>query len=230
MPFIGLENVQMVYEDAQQRVEALKPLRLTIDAGEFVTIAGESGAGKSTLLSLIGALDAPTAGCIRVGGEELTSMGPAELAAFRLRHFGFVFQDFCLVRHLTAIGNVRLPLFFARRLDRTDRAEALLRRFNMGHRLHQHPASLSRGELQRVALARALINEPVLLLADEPTANLDAANARIVWEHFAELNRRDGLTIIAVTHSHHLAPGVTRVMTLDQGTIIEDRRIDNDAT
>ncbi len=225
MAFVQAENIEKVYGHASQRITALKPLCFSVEAGEYVTITGESGAGKSTLLSLIGALDRPTRGRLQVAGADLGAIGASALAEYRLRKIGFVFQDFCLVQHLTALGNVRLPLLFSKRLNRSDHGRAMLRRFNMGHRLDQRPAALSRGELQRVALARALNNEPRLLLADEPTANLDARNAQTVWDYFAELNRHDGLTIIVVTHSRHPAPGVTRVMTLDDGCLIEDKRI-----
>ena len=224
MPFAEADDIGKVYSYPGQQVVALKPLRFSIEAGEYVMITGESGAGKSTLLSLIGALDRPTSGRMCVAGADFATMNPAAMARFRLHNIGFVFQDFCLVRHLSALGNVRLPLLFSRH-PKDDRAETMLRRFNMGHRLDQRPASLSRGELQRVALARALINNPRLLLADEPTANLDARNARIVWDHFAELNENDGLTIIVVAHSRDTVPQVTRVMTLDDGALVEDRRV-----
>lgn len=225
MAFVEADNIEKIYDCPDQRIAALKPSSFSIEEREYVIITGESGAGKSTLLSLIGALDRPTGGRMCVAGADFGTMSPSAMAEFRLHNIGFVFQDFCLVRHLTALGNVRLPLLFSKRLNDGKGAEAMLQRFNMGHRLHQRPAALSRGELQRVALARALINEPRLLLADEPTANLDARNARIVWDHFAELNQNDGLTIIVVTHNPHVAAGVTRVMTLDDGSLIEDRQI-----
>lgn len=228
MAFVDAEGVGKVYDHFGEQTVALRGLRFSVEKGEFVVITGESGAGKTTLLSLIGALDGPTEGRICVAGADLTGMNASALAKFRLDNIGFVFQDFCLVRHLDALGNVRLPLLFSKgpnKRSRADNAEALLRRFNMAHNARRRPAFLSRGELQRVALARALINEPQLLLADEPTANLDARNAQIIWDHFAEMNRDERLTIIAVTHSHDLAPGVTRVLTLDNGSLVEDKRI-----
>ena len=225
MPFVEAHDIERVFDAPDQRIEALKPLRFSIEAGEFVIITGESGAGKSTLLSLIGALDRPTAGRMLVDGADYGAMNASALTKFRLHTIGFVFQDFCLVRHLTALGNVRLPLLFSKRLNQGVDAEAVLRRFNMGHRLHQRPAALSRGELQRVALARALINGPRLLLADEPTANLDARNARTVWDYLAELNKNDGLTIIVVTHNRNATTSATRVLTLDDGRLTEDRRL-----
>ena len=225
MTFVEADGIEKVYDHPGQTVAALKPLGFSIEEGEYVLITGESGAGKSTLLSLIGALDRPTRGRMRVAGADFGSMSASALAEFRLHNIGFVFQDFCLVGHLSALGNVRLPLLFSRRLNHTGHAESMLRRFNMGHRLNQRPAALSRGELQRVALARALINEPRLLLADEPTANLDARNAGLVWGHFAELNQNDGLTIIVVTHNRNAALGVTRVMALVDGALTEDGRI-----
>ena len=204
---------------------ALNEISFVLEAGEFVVVTGESGAGKSTLLSLMGALDKPTSGRVCVADTDLTASNSTDLANFRLRNIGFVFQDSCLVRHLSALANVRLPLLFSRRQNNSNIAESILRRFNMENRLAHRPGSLSRGEQQRVALARALVNEPCLLLADEPTANLDARNARIIWECFAELNRRDGLTIVGVTHSHKLAQGVTRVLELDNGSLVSDRRL-----
>jgi len=225
MAFVEALDIQRSFDAPDQRIEALKPLSVTIESGEYVMITGESGAGKSTLLSLIGALDRPTGGRMLVDGADIGGMNPSDLARFRLQHVGFVFQDFCLVRHLTALGNVRLPLLFAKRLHNGAAAETLLHRFNMGHRLHQRPSALSRGELQRVALARALVNNPKLLLADEPTANLDARNARVVWDHLAELNANDGLTVIVVTHDRHAAPGATRRLTLDDGQLVDDAPI-----
>ena len=225
MAFVELENVGRTYTQASQQVVALDAITFTLEAGEFVVVTGESGAGKSTLLSLIGALDKPTCGRVCVADTDLSASNSTDLAKFRLRNIGFVFQDSRLVRHLTALANVRLPLLFSRRQNNSNIAESILRRFNMEKRLAHRPESLSRGEQQRVALARALVNAPRLLLADEPTANLDGRNARIIWECFAELNRCDGLTIVSVTHSHKLAPGVTRVLELDNGNLVSDRRL-----
>jgi len=228
MTFVKADGVGKVYAHLGRQTMALKEVRFSAEVGEFIVITGESGAGKSTLLSLIGGLDVPTEGRIRVASTDLTAMDAAALAGFRLENIGFVFQDFCLVRHLNALGNVRLPILFSKgehKHRRAENAEALLRRFNMLDNARRRPAFLSRGELQRVALARALVNEPRLLLADEPTANLDGRNAKIIWDHFAELNQNERLTIIAVTHSHDFAPGVTRVLTLDRGLLVEDRRI-----
>lgn len=225
MALIEVEDVERTFDHGGQRVVALHPVRFRVERGEFVVVTGESGAGKSTLLSLIGALDRPDRGRITVAGMDLTSGSASALADFRLRHIGFVFQDFRLLRHLTALGNVRLPLLFANRRRDIDRAEALLRRFDLAHRRTHRPGALSRGELQRVALARALVNDPRLLLLDEPTANLDARNAGVVWDHLAELNRRDGLTILAVTHNRNIASGATRVITLDNGAIAGDEQI-----
>lgn len=225
MAFIELENVEKVYPQPDEQVVALKSTSVSIDAGEFVVVTGESGAGKSTLLSLIGALDSPTAGRIVVSGCETTAMRASQLAQFRLRYVGYVFQDFCLVRHLTALDNVRLPLLFARRLNSDAQADAMLARFNLKRHRNRRPAELSRGEQQRVALARALVNQPQLLLADEPTANLDARNAAIVWDYFARLSGAGGITIIVVTHSRDPAPGVNRMITLDDGAILDDKRL-----
>lgn len=225
MALIEVEDVERTFDHGGQRVAALQSVSFRVERGEFVVVTGESGAGKSTLLSLIGALDRPDRGRVTVAGMDLTNGSASALADFRLRHIGFVFQDFRLLRHLTALGNVRLPLLFANRRRDVDLAEALLRRFDLAHRRTHRPGALSRGELQRVALARALVNDPHLLLLDEPTANLDARNARVVWDHLTELNRRDGLTILAITHNRDIASGASRVITLDTGAITGDERI-----
>ena len=205
-----------------QSVVAIRNASLQIEAGEFVTVTGASGSGKSTLLSLLGALDRPTRGEIDLLGTPLHSAPPEQLAALRRETIGYVFQDFRLVRHLTALDNVRLPLLFSARFDRNENARDLMRKMHLEHRMNHRPDSLSRGEMQRIALARALINEPKLLIADEPTANLDKSNAQAIWDVLCGLNRSAGLTIVVATHSPELACGSTRVVRLEDGEIVSN--------
>lgn len=207
-----------------QNIIAIRDASLKIEAGEFVTVTGESGSGKSTLLSLLGALDKPTRGTIDLLGNPLHSAPPEQLAAIRRDTIGFVFQDFRLVRHLTALDNVRLPLLFSGHFERNENARSLLQKMNLGHRMVHRPDSLSRGEMQRIALARALINEPKLLIADEPTANLDKRNAQVIWDFLFDLNRTSGLTIIVATHSPEIARGPCRTVRLEDGEIVSDER------
>ncbi|HXI03586.1 MAG TPA: ABC transporter ATP-binding protein, partial [Candidatus Saccharimonadales bacterium] len=167
------EAVWKEFDQPDERVVALRDVTLAVAEGEFVAVTGESGSGKSTLLSLLGAIDRPTRGEIRFRGEPLGAATPGRLAEIRLRRIGFVFQDFLLVRHLTVSENVMLPAALAAAEDPRGRADALLARVGMAHRAGHRPGDLSRGEMQRVALARALVNRPEVLIADEPTANLD---------------------------------------------------------
>lgn len=220
MSIVVVRDLCKVYEQGRQQVVALEGVDLDIGAGGLTAIVGESGSGKTTLLSLMGALDVPTRGRVWVLGREITAMGEGERTALRREHVGFVFQDFCLVRHATALMNAALPLLAARRLDRLERARALLERFGLGERLHHRPVALSRGEMQRVALARALVNEPEVLLADEPTGNLDEENERIVWGYLEGL-REDGVTVVVATHNRELASRCDAVVRLHRGRVVE---------
>lgn len=222
MPLIQASGVWKEFPQPGQNIIAIKGVSLEIAAGEFVAVTGESGAGKSTLLSLLGALDKPTRGTIDLLGNPLHSAPPEQLAAIRRDTIGFVFQDFRLVRHLSALDNVRLPLLFSGRFDRADNARALLKKMRLEHRLTHRPDSLSRGEMQRIALARALINEPKLLIADEPTANLDKGNTQAIWDFLLDLNRTSGLTIVVATHSPEIARGACRTVRLEDGEIVSD--------
>ena len=208
------------FSEPEQEVVALRDVSLRVEAGEFLTITGPSGSGKSTLLSLLGALDRPTRGTIELAGESLDSASPRLLARIRRERLGFVFQDFLLIRHLSAMANVRLPLLFCDGDD--DLARRLVERVGLSHRAKHRPDALSRGEMQRVALARALVGRPDVLLADEPTANLDRRNSQVIWELLQELSDSDGLTVVVATHDADAVGGAGRVLRLDDGGIEAD--------
>src|SRR5262245_43227590 len=183
-----------------ESIYALRDVSLTIARGEHVVLFGPSGSGKTTLLNLLAGLDQPSAGTVTWLGRELTRLGERELAQLRCREIGFVFQDFGILRSLSALDNVRLPLLFAHASDDRARAKAALERLGLGERIHHRANELSRGELQRVAIARALIHRPALLLADEPTASLDAAAAAQVVSFFEELRAESDRAVPAATH------------------------------
>ena len=207
-----------------QDVTALADVDLVVQTGEFVLVTGASGSGKSTLLSLLGAMDVPTRGSIHLLGHALAGASGAGLAELRRDHVGFVFQDFRLVRHLTAIENVRLPLLFSERSGGEDRADELLERFGLSGRRDHRPEALSRGEMQRVALARALVNRPRVLFADEPTANLDAKNGEVIHGLLSELNAAGDLSIVLATHGADHPTDAGRVVRLEHGRIVADER------
>jgi putative ABC transport system ATP-binding protein len=218
---IESEGVCKIFPGPDHPILALEDISFTIQTGEFVTITGDSGSGKSTLLSLLGAIDLPTSGSIRFDGVTFEQASSSRLAAIRLKQIGFVFQEFRLVRHLSVLENVRLPLLLAGKDPDNHSARDLLARFGIEHRMHHRPDDLSRGEMQRVALARAMINGPSTIIADEPSANLDARNRETIWSSLQELNRA-GLTVIVATHSAELSGTATRTIRLDQGRISEE--------
>ncbi len=205
-------------------VQALKSVTLNVARGEFLGIVGPSGSGKSTLLGLIGGLDTPTGGTIAIDGVDITRMGERELTRIRNEKIGFVFQSFNLIPTLTAQENVALPVQFSRsrRFNASKRAAELLDMLGLGDRLHHRPTQLSGGQQQRVAIARALANDPPLLLADEPTGNLDTASGDVVLNALRELQRRLNTTIIIVTHDMEVASQVDRLITLVDGHIAAD--------
>ncbi len=205
-------------------VQILHGIDLHIAAGEFVAIMGPSGSGKSTLLGLIAGLDSPTSGSIKLAGQELVGLGEDALARLRGRTLGFVFQSFHLLPTLTAEENVAVPLELRGERDARSRARALLATVGLADRGHHLPAQLSGGEQQRVALARAFVAEPPILLADEPTGNLDSATGDRVLALLADLRARTGTTMVLVTHDASLAARADRVVTLRDGRIESDRR------
>ena len=205
-------------------VRAVRGVSLDVARGEYVAIVGPSGCGKSTLLNLVGGIDRPDAGSVAIDGRSIGRMRDAEATAFRLRHVGFVFQRFYLMPSLTALENVELPLAEARvgRSERLARARELLAYVGLGERGGHRPAQLSGGEQQRVAVARALANRPPLLLADEPTGELDATTGAEMIALFDRVNR-DGTTILVVTHDEDLARAARRVVHMRDGVVVDDR-------
>jgi putative ABC transport system ATP-binding protein len=215
-----LEEVTRGYVRGSERIRALDGVTLQFPAGSFTAVVGPSGSGKSTLLNILGCMDRPSSGRIRIHGDDVTGASEQLLTAIRRRTIGFVFQQFFLIPTLTVLENVQVPGLFAGNPSRHERARALLSSVGLGDRLHHRPGQLSGGEMQRVAIARALVNNPDILLADEPTGNLDSKTAAGVFDLFLQLNR-SGLTIVMVTHNMDLARCCTRVVTIRDGRVHE---------
>ena len=220
-----LTSVSRVYGAGAQRSVALNDVSLQVGRGELVAIAGPSGSGKTTLLGLVGGIDAPTSGRISVDGRELSGLTPADLADFRLKKIGFVFQQFSLIPVLTAAENVELPLLFRKGMTAAERKRAVvstLARVGLADKANRRPAELSGGEQQRVAVARAVAGNPEIVLADEPTANLDHETGGAVVELLLELNRERGTTFLYATHDPELVGLAGRVVTLRDGRVKGD--------
>jgi putative ABC transport system ATP-binding protein len=214
------ENLEMHFQMGNTTVPALQGVSLTVNEGEFVSIVGTSGSGKSTLLNLVGGLMKPTQGTIVVKGEDLTRMNENQLALFRRKYIGFVFQSFNLVSTLTAVENVELPLVFSSvwSRERRERVRTLLTDFGLGDRLDHTPTELSAGQQQRVSIARAIINNPEIILADEPTGNLDSKTSQEIMDVLYALNKK-GQTFLIVTHDMNVARYGTRIIYLNDGKI-----------
>ena len=219
---ISVSSLSMRLTSGGRAVDVLTDVSLEVPAGQFVAIAGPSGSGKSTLLGLIAGLDQPTGGRIEVAGVTITGLDEDALARFRGDHVGYVFQSFHLIPTLTALENVAVPLELAGAADAAARAAALLGDVGLAERAHHYPVQLSGGEQQRVAVARALARRPRLLLADEPTGNLDSATGKQIIELLVGANRRLGSTLVLVTHDAALAAHADRVITLHDGRIVSD--------
>jgi putative ABC transport system ATP-binding protein len=224
MPLIELHDIEKIYDLGEVKVHALCGASLSIEAGEYVSLLGPSGSGKSTLMNVLGCLDPPTGGIYRLEGQEVSTLSRDERAGIRNHQIGFVFQSFNLLARTSAIENVELPLLYHRgqRTNQRSKAIELLQRVGVGDRIHHHPSQLSGGQQQRVAIARALVNDPSILLADEPTGNLDSRSSREVMELFRQLNEEAGITIILVTHDQDVARHARRWIVLRDGGIVAD--------
>lgn len=222
--FIAIEDVWKVYDVGDQKIEALKSVSLTIERGAFVSIVGHSGSGKTTLLSVLGGLTEPTRGSIFIEGAEIWKMNDRLLSALRNSKIGFIFQFASLIPTLTAIDNVALPVIFSRRNSRRevyDRADKILSILGLSNKLNSFPSELSGGQQRRVAIARAFINRPSLILADEPTGDLDTQSEAEVMEFFSDINEEEGTTFLLVTHSMELAGMTDRVFRMKDGVLIK---------
>lgn len=216
-PLIILKSLKKEYETAI----ALRGIDLCVKKGEWISIVGPSGSGKSTLLNLMGGLDYPSTGSIHIDGTDISGLDEERLSIFRRERIGFIFQQSHLIPYLTAVDNVMLAQYFHSIPDRKEADEAL-KRVGLGERLNHRPSQLSGGEQQRVCIARALINSPEILLADEPTGNLDRENTRLILELLKKLHREEHFTIILITHDPYVAEWAQRVVTIEDGRIIKD--------
>lgn len=219
MSIITLKEINKIYRTNEIETQALENVNLTIDKGEFVSIMGPSGCGKSTLLNIVGLLDKPTSGAIEIDGVSVDKMSDKKLSAFRNRKLGFVFQSFHLINSLNVMDNVELPLIY-RKVSSSERqrlAKEVLERVGLSHRLRHMPNQLSGGQCQRVAIARAIIGSPEIILADEPTGNLDSKMGAEVMELLHDLNREDGRTILMVTHNEEQAKQTDRIVRFFDG-------------
>ena len=225
-PIVQIKEVFKTYDTGPQKVEVLKGISLEIAQGEVAVIMGPSGVGKSTLLHVMGGLDLPTSGEVWIEGRNLNSLQNDHLAKFRNKHIGFVFQFHHLLPEFTAYENVLIPTFMYQPLtkEKEDYAKYILKEVGLEHRLHHRPNQLSGGEQQRVAVARALVNQPALLLADEPTGNLDSKNSELLYELLLNLNRKMGQTLVIVTHSTDMNDQADRVIHLFDGMVAKEEK------
>jgi putative ABC transport system ATP-binding protein len=221
---IEIRDLVKVYQMGAEKVMALDGVSLDVDRGEYLAIMGPSGSGKSTLMNLIGCLDTPTSGVYRLNNQSVNELSDDELAHIRNKEVGFVFQTFNLLARTSALENVEVPLVYAgvARQERHRRAQEMLAAVGLGDRMHHQPNELSGGQRQRVAVARALVNQPSILLADEPTGNLDSKTGAEIMELFDQLNARDN-TIVLVTHEEDIAAHARRVVRLRDGRVLEDK-------
>ncbi len=222
---IDVRDISKMYKMGDIEVHALRGVDMAIYAGECVSIMGPSGSGKSTLMNILGALDQPSSGEYLLDGVNVSKLSEAELARVRNKKIGFVFQNFNLLKRTSALRQVELPLIYAGTGNRSKRATAALEAVGLGNRLDHLPSELSGGQQQRVAIARALVNEPAMILADEPTGNLDSRSGTEVMQIFQRLNREQGITIVFVTHDPWIARHTDRVVMLRDGKIVADRAV-----
>ena len=221
---IHTKNLSKTYSSEAEEIHALKSIDLQVKEGDFISITGHSGAGKTTMLNLFGCLDNATNGELKLLETDISKIKKSKMPAFRRDNIGIVFQDFLFIPTLTALENVMLPLNFQKKKDNNakEKATNLLKRVGMEHRLHHFPKELSGGEQQRVAIARSLVNSPKILLADEPTGNLDTKNAQNIFELLKEINEEENMTILVATHNMKLGKQAKRHINLEDGKIIGD--------
>lgn len=224
MSFVQASTLTRTFQMGHTRVQALTGVDLSVDGGSFLAVMGPSGSGKSTLLYLLGGLDRPTTGTVVVGGQSLTSLDENALAVYRRRTVGFIFQSFNLIPSLSALENVAFPMRFARvsRRRRLERAQELMHRVGLGDRMYHKPTELSGGQQQRVAIARSLVNEPGLILADEPTGNLDSSSGHSIMQLLAELHE-GGRTVVVVTHDPRMANYATETVYMLDGRCVRQQ-------
>ena len=221
---IKLVEVKKIYKMGTVDVTALNGVSLKIDQGEFIAIIGASGSGKSTMMNILGCLDVPTSGQSIIDDQNVEEMSGDQLAEIRNNKIGFVFQTFNLLSRQTALSNVLLPLMYSNEKNRKSKSQAALEKVGLGDRIHHKPTQLSGGPQQRVAIARALVNNPDILLADEPTGNLDSTATEEIISIFKDLNENEGITVIMVTHEEEIAGQAQRIISMKDGLITSDKK------
>jgi putative ABC transport system ATP-binding protein len=222
---IELKNIVKTYKMGEIEVHALQGMNLNINSGEMIAIMGPSGCGKSTLMNIIGCLDTLTSGQYILDGVDVSRLSDSQLAGMRNKKIGFVFQNYSLLPRTSALLNVELPIIYDNGKDKKNRAMEVLQRVGLADRYQHRPNELSGGEQQRVGIARALVNRPSIILADEPTGNLDSKSSLEVIQILEDLNRKDGITVVLVTHSPEIAESAQRIITLRDGQIISEKQV-----
>lgn len=225
-PLIDIRDITKFYQMGEMEVRALRGVSLQVQEGEILSIMGPSGSGKTTMMNVLGALDQPTSGTYFLDGTDVSKLRDDQLANIRNRKIGFVFQSFNLLARTSAVQQVELPLLYAGANGRRTQAEEALRAVGLGDRLHHKPSELSGGQQQRVAIARALVNNPSIILADEPTGNLDSKSGVEVLRIFQQLNEKNGITVVFVSHDPYIAQHTRRIVVLQDGRIVSDLPVD----